>query len=248
MRNEEAWTPSKYVYKGTRLIGSRDTFEVNIGSRLISDLVAEKYQLHLSKYACGRLLDLGCGKVPLYQAYKQYILNCTCVDWPNSLHDGDHVDIFADLNLELPLPSSHYDTIVCSDVLEHIFEPQKLLLEINRLLSPRGRIIMNVPFMYWIHEHPHDYYRYTSFGLLKLLSNAKLRVIEFQCIGGAPSVLGDIVSKLLVHIPIIGPTCASFIQYITFKFQKSSLGEGITTKTEGTFPLGYFVVAEKADN
>jgi hypothetical protein len=70
MRNCDDWKASKYVRKNGRLIASRDPKEVGISSRLITDRIAECYDANLKLHAKGRLLDLGCGKVPLYDAYK----------------------------------------------------------------------------------------------------------------------------------------------------------------------------------
>ena len=45
----------------------------------------------------GYLLDLGCGKVPLYLIYKSHITDSICVDWGNSLHGNDYIDSECDL-------------------------------------------------------------------------------------------------------------------------------------------------------
>lgn len=79
MKNANAWRPSKYVYRYGRLVASRDRAEVNVGSRLVTDLIARAYAAELPKHARGRLLDLGCGKVPLYLAYKSLVSDNTCV-------------------------------------------------------------------------------------------------------------------------------------------------------------------------
>lgn len=81
MKNKDLWKPSKFVYKRGNLIASRDPNEVGIGSRLISDIIAAIYNKNLKLHAKGKLLDLGCGKVPLYNSYKDYISDNICVDW-----------------------------------------------------------------------------------------------------------------------------------------------------------------------
>ena len=80
MKNKEFWKPSKFIYKNKKLIASRDPKEVSISSRLMIDIIAQFYDNYLKLYARGNLLDLGCGKVPLYEAYKDYIIDNTCVD------------------------------------------------------------------------------------------------------------------------------------------------------------------------
>ncbi len=73
MKNRENWKPSKFVFINQRLVGSRDPQELAIGSRLISDLTARYYDKSLPIHAKGKLLDLGCGKVPLYGVYKDFV-------------------------------------------------------------------------------------------------------------------------------------------------------------------------------
>jgi hypothetical protein len=77
MKNKEDWKPSKFVYENGRLIGSRDPSEVSISSRLITDVIANFYDQYLKQYARGRLLDLGCGKVPLYATYRELVTDTT---------------------------------------------------------------------------------------------------------------------------------------------------------------------------
>ena len=78
MRNREDWRPSKYVYRRGRLMGSRDPKEVAVSSRLMADLVAAHYDRYLKEHARGRLLDLGCGKMPLLHAYAELVDEVTC--------------------------------------------------------------------------------------------------------------------------------------------------------------------------
>ena len=80
MRNYDIWQPSKYVYRNGKLTASRDEREVGVSSRLIVDLVAGVYDKGLRQYARGKLLDLGCGKVPLFMAYRDYLTHNVCAD------------------------------------------------------------------------------------------------------------------------------------------------------------------------
>ena len=117
----------------------------------------------------GRVLDLGCGSSP----YKPDILKVADqyigVDWPHGKHDHANVDLFADLTKELPFHDGVADTVVSFQVLEHLAEPVTFLSECFRILKPGGRLVMTVPFMWHVHEAPHDYFRYTHFGLEYLL-------------------------------------------------------------------------------
>lgn len=246
MKNRDIWQPSKFVYKNGKLIASRHKKEVNIASRLIADIVAEFYDKNIKKYASGKLLDLGSGKVPLYQVYREYISDSICVDWQNTQHPNDYLDLECDLEKGLPFAIGEFNTIILSDVLEHIPNPEMLWTEMSRILSPNGKIIMNVPFYYKIHEQPYDFYRFTEFALRRFVKMSGLRIIKLESIGGFPEIIGDIFAKNIMVLPIFGENLANFIQFLTKVFVRTALGKILSKKTKNIFPFGYFLIVEKS--
>src|SRR5690348_11109250 len=119
MRNASNWQATKFVSERGRLRATKDTAELGLGSRLIADLVAEAYERSIPTHVSGRVLDMGCGKVPLYGAYREFTSDVQCIDWANSLHGADHLDKTCDLTATIPYPDESFDTILLSDVLEH---------------------------------------------------------------------------------------------------------------------------------
>lgn len=244
MRNPERWRPSKFVMRGGRLHASRDAREVGVGSRLMSEAIARAYFEHLPRHARGRLIDLGCGKAPLYLVYRGQVASVTCVDWPESMHGGEYLDRTCDLSAPLPFEDASFDTIVLSDVLEHIAEPQALFREMARILAPGGTLLMNTPFFYWLHETPHDYHRYTEFALRRLAAGAGFDVLELDTLGGAGAVLADLIAKRLMTVPLAGGLLADLVQ-------STAVALGVLRRsgraTHGTelFPFGYFMVARR---
>ena len=245
MRNSDKWRPSKYVYKGEKLIASRDAAEVGIASRLISDRIAASYDKYIKLYATGNLIDLGCGKAPLFLAYRDYVSSNTCVDWGNSAHDSAYLDLQCDLAATLPFHDQEFDTIILSDVLEHVPQPEHLWREMARILSDGGRVLMSAPFYYWLHEQPHDYYRYTRFALSRFAEASGFRVIVLEPLGGVPEILTDITAKTLMYIPKVGKIFSASVQRFAGLMLKTQLIKNISHATSGNFPLGYFLVAEK---
>lgn len=245
MKNKESWKPTKFVYRKGKFIASRDPGEVSISSRLVTDITARNYDYFLRKYAHGKLLDLGCGKVPLYAAYKEHISENICVDWDNSLHKNEFLDFNCDLTKELIFADQEFNTIILSDVLEHIPEPQRLWNEMARILTNDGTIIMNVPFYYRIHEAPHDYYRYTEYALRRFIDSSGLEVTTLIPVGGTPEILADIVAKNLQPIPFIGVPLSEFTQWLASLFIKTGIGKKISSRTQRIFPLGYFLIVKK---
>ncbi|MCD4724157.1 MAG: class I SAM-dependent methyltransferase [Bacteroidales bacterium] len=245
MKNRENWKNSVYVYRKGRLKASRDPKEVGISSRLATDLIAEYYDRNLKKYAKGKLLDLGCGKVPLYGVYREYIDDNTCIDWEGSVTGNEYLDMYADLNSPLDLSDNTYDTILLSDVLEHIKEPKILWGEMARVLKDDGILIINVPFYYWLHAHPHDYYRYTKYALLAFAEESGFEVIELVPIGGAPEIIADITSKTIINLPYIGKKSAIVIQKLTSLFIRTRFGRKVSRSTSNPFPFFYGLIAKK---
>ena len=249
MRHADRWIESKYVRRSGRLVASRNPAEVGVGSRLITDRIAALYEQHLPHYARGRLIDLGCGKVPLYGCYRRLVDEITCVDWPQSVHAltdrGSHLDLEADLSQPVPYADASFDTLILSDVLEHVPTPEALWLEMARLLAPGGHVLLNTPFLYGIHEAPHDYARYTEYALRRFALQAGLDVQLLLPIGGSLHVLADLMGKHLAHLPVVGTPIARATQWTVALLDRTRLGQRITSRTASHFPLGYFMVAAR---
>ncbi|HYF31098.1 MAG TPA: methyltransferase domain-containing protein [Chitinophagaceae bacterium] len=127
----------------------------------------------------GKLLDFGCGRKPYQNLFtvQEYI----GVDMQHTGHDhaNSKVDVFYD-GKTLPFANQTFDALLCSEVLEHIFNPDEILPEIHRVLKPGAKALITVPFVWNEHEVPYDYARYTSFGIEHLLSKHGFRVLELQ--------------------------------------------------------------------
>lgn len=131
----------------------------------------------------GIVYDLGCGIRP----YEQDILH-ECdqyigVDWGNTSHKLK-ANIISDLNKPLPIESNSADLVTSFQVLEHLSEPQTFLNEAHRILKKNGEIFLTVPFQWWMHEVPYDYYRYTRYGLKYLFEKAEFQDIEIKANSG----------------------------------------------------------------
>jgi SAM-dependent methyltransferase len=119
----------------------------------------------------GALYDLGCGEAPYKTFFLQYAETYVGVDWSGSFHNTK-ADIVADLNEKLPIEDAIADTVLSLSVMEHLHEPQVMLCEAYRILKPGGAIILQVPWQWWVHEAPFDFFRYTPYGLKYLFEKA----------------------------------------------------------------------------
>jgi D-inositol-3-phosphate glycosyltransferase len=117
-----------------------------------------------------RVVDIGAGDAP-YRHLFQHVDYVT-VDWEQSPHDGARrSDIIASAD-SIPLPDASVDVVVMTEVLEHISNPLATLREMARILKVDGQILLTTPFVWILHEMPHDYYRYTPSALRNLLEDA----------------------------------------------------------------------------
>jgi hypothetical protein len=114
-----------------------------------------------------------------------------------------------------------------------------------RTLAPGGTLIMNVPFYYWLHEQPHDFYRFTEFALRRFVDRSGLRLLSLEPIGGGPEVVADVLAKRWARVPMIGRPAAAFAQWLALYFVGTGIGRRMSRATAREMPLGYFLVARK---
>jgi SAM-dependent methyltransferase len=245
VKNTERWQPTKFVNTARGLRASRDRREVAIGSRFIADIAAEWYERAIRAHARGRLLDMGCGYVPLFGVYRGLVQDNICIDWANTLHPSIHLDVVVDLGGNLPFEDGSFDTILLTDVLEHLAEPARAICEAARILRLGGKLIIGVPFFYWVHEAPHDYHRYTEFALQRMCQLSSLSVVELQAYGGLPEILCDLIAKALESLPRPLPVILRPLHIAASLLDATWFAKKLSERSKRVFPLGYVVVAEK---
>lgn len=84
------------------------------------------------------------------------------------MREGTGVDKVLDLH-EIDLPSESVGTVLCLDTLEHVEYPGKALEEIHRILKPDGLAVISSVMCCPIHDHPHDYWRFTPEAFKSIL-------------------------------------------------------------------------------
>jgi len=240
MKNADKWKPSKAIQDsdGNWVVNLKG---VGRGSRHVASLQIPAYAKVISKYAKGSLLDCGAGKVPFYGVYKELVSEIICTDWGSSRHDLQHIDKEVDLSKKLPFKDSSVDTILLTDVLEHLSNPQLVLSESERILRPNGHVLIFVPFLYWLHEQPHDYFRYTEHALTHLIESSGLVSVEIYPYGGGSDVLIDMGNKIFRDRKLLW-----VFHKIWWKLLKiTGIAEKIKRAKMNKFPLGYVAVAKK---
>jgi SAM-dependent methyltransferase len=194
----------------------------------------------------GKLLDIGCGTKPYANDVAVYVTEHVGVDHEATLHDKSNVDIFADA-YNIPVADGEFDSVLCTQVLEHLEEPQRAFAEFSRVLKKGGYVFITVPFIWHLHEQPRDFFRYTKYGLNYLSERAGLETVFIKSYGGfAMSVMTEIaysiyyVTKIKLFRPLqilLFNICLLFGRCID-----------LIDPTKDRLPLGYVVVLKKPHN
>lgn len=235
---EQYWKETKYkIYEG-RLVPTDDGRYLSGGSYLTAAITADYYSKYIPKYVKGVTADLGCGFAPMYQYYKPYAEKVICIDWKNTLHKNRILDIECDLSKELPLENESVDTVILSDVLEHIPNPERLLKEIHRILTPKGALLLNVPFLYPEHEKPYDYFRYTEFFYRNTARKLGYDLAVIKKVGGEKEVVITLAGKYILKQ--LGSGSEGLIRRINKRAFRN--WKAARRSKESDMCLGYFAV------
>ena len=148
----------------------------------------------------GRMCDIGCGQMP----YREYIMSNSAVreytglDIESALVYNKNVkpDYTWD-GKRMPFEDDIFDCAFGTEVLEHCPEPESVLKETCRVLKPGGVFFFTVPFLWNLHEVPHDEYRYTPFSLERHLKNSGFNNIEIHATGGWHAAMAQMLGLWL---------------------------------------------------
>ncbi|WP_440133114.1 class I SAM-dependent methyltransferase [Chitinophaga sancti] len=139
----------------------------------------------------GRMLDFGCGSKP----YKTLINvdEYIGVDFQGEghSHESEQIDVFYD-GLTLPLEDNSFDSVLSTEVFEHVFNLEDIIFELHRVMKPGGTILITMPFLIAEHEAPNDCSRYTSFGLKNLLERKGFEIVYYEKLGTSVQTQGQI--------------------------------------------------------
>lgn len=140
------------------------------------------------------VLDVGSGDAPYRELFDQH--RYTTCDWEQTIYDPETVpDITASAD-DIPLDDASVDAIVCTQVLEHVAEPKLVLAEFRRLLRPGATVWITAPLTWYLHEVPHDYYRYTPWGMRYLLEATGFEDIDIHAMNNSAETVAELLRQL----------------------------------------------------
>jgi len=158
----------------------------------------------------GKLLDVGCGTKPYQNLCKvdEYI-GLEIDNEGNRQHQ--YADVFYD-GKTIPFNDKYFDSILLTQVFEHVFNPNEFLKEINRVTKMGGVFLMSVPFVWDEHEQPYDYARYSSFGLKHILSENGFEIIEHRKSNNGLEVIFQLINDYIFKVTL---TKSGYVNLLT---------------------------------
>lgn len=173
-----------------------------------------------SGFLGGCVLDAGCADKP----YQRFISSTRYIGIEQAAHSRADIRAAA---ASLPFKDVSFDTVICTELLEHILKPAACLAEIRRVLKNGGRLYISVPQSWYLHYEPQDYWRFTRYGLEYLLKEEGFKVFDIKRVGGFFSI-----------------SAVGFTDILWTFLQKafSFLGASIAEKTASWFCLPFSLI------
>jgi SAM-dependent methyltransferase len=146
--------------------------------------------IRIEHYFHGDVLEIGGGtagrrgeyKVSTDEARKWVFVDISSVPKPHLRADAER----------LPIVNDTFETVLCLEVIEYIFDPKTALREMRRVMKPEGKLVISLPFMHR-QDLGNDYWRFTRAGAELLLQKAGFKIIFYENQGGAYSVIANIL-------------------------------------------------------
>ena len=136
------------------------------------------------KLAHGVLLDVGCGQKPYEKLFAKYTDHYIGMEYSATAgYRGNSAEVYGDA-AAIPLSAGSVDTILCTEVLEHVPDPDRVISEIARVLRPGGIAICTAPFFYPVHDR-FDFFRYSPDGVATIMQRHGFEVQEVMPLSGS---------------------------------------------------------------
>ncbi len=164
----------------------------------------ERFQSYVRGLPSGDLvLDYGAGDRPYEEMLRKKFSNYLAADYAGThaeYYGGKEPDILL-TNTTIPLESASVDCAVLTEVLEHVYDPRTVLMELNRILKSGGWLVGTVPFAIQHHDEPYDFHRYTYYCLKRLFEDSGFRIQNVDYVGDLLGVYISISLSILDLFP-----------------------------------------------
>jgi SAM-dependent methyltransferase len=151
----------------------------------------------------------------------------------------------------LAVRDASFDAILATEVFEHLREPQVAADEMFRVLRPGGTLLLTTRFLFPLHDAPHDYYRYTRYGLQYLFR--RFEIVELREEIDAIGTIAVLVQRLAIQSDTLGSrklslawhVCAKALKRLSFLITRE-YGDGRSRRTvQPMMTSGYYLVCRR---
>lgn len=211
-----------------------------------------KSMLELEAYIHGLVVDIGCGRKEVMKYLPE---NCNYIGLDNYYTSTNwyksQPEVYSDAHA-LPFRTESIDTIILLDVLEHLPDTDKCLFEIRRVLVKNGILILQVPFIYPVHDAPLDFYRWTVFGIRKIIEKNNLIIVK-EIYQGEPSdtsflLLNIALSKTMLNWIERRNPASLLVVFLPFVILFNNIIARMMTlisPPDQIMPFGYRIIIQK---
>ena len=151
----------------------------------------------IRRHVRGVTLDIGAGRLAWRSIIAASASRYVATD---AFQTHPDIAFVSDVQGRLPIADQSFDSVFCCSVLEHTQEPWKAFDEFYRILRPGGEMVLSVPFLYYLHGQPSDYFRFTPYGVENLARKSGFEIVELDVAGGLGHSLLHAVSMLMTSV------------------------------------------------
>lgn len=173
--------------------------------RIASQNILTAVKYCAEKYSKGDLIDIGCGMKPYESLFYGHVNSYFGIDYEptseSNYGEKTRADKYVDCT-DTGIEPESFDTILCTQVIEHVYDTRKFIAESHRLLKKGGHAFFTVPMSWRCHAEPYDYYRFTKYSLKEVFRNAGFEIIEIRELEGAFASLIQHYIVFLVNRPL----------------------------------------------
>lgn len=235
-----AWLRRRRLHVEAALSRRGLTHTLSLARRRLARAIAAA----VGEHGAGDCLDCGSGRSPYRALLARQAATVTSVDIEDR---SGAVDLLADIQAMPEIDDRSFDTVLCTQVLEHVPRPWQAMAELGRVLRPGGHLILSVPHLSAVHEPPNDFYRYTRFGLESLCESAGLEIVRLAPTGGLVCFLAHGASVALMSTLAVLPGLLWPVWLVNYLFLVLPAGPfdrlfGLAA----VYPCDYLLVARRA--
>jgi len=232
-------------------------YQINyLQHRAIKKFIIKNIKIHDLKGKKLHYLDIGCQNKP----YSLLFGSSNCCYWGLDVDPNTAADVIGN-GIHLPFKDASFDIVLCTQVMEHIFDFRSLVVEVYRCLQNKGILFLSVPFVWPLHAIPDDYCRFSRYMVEKMLIPL-FNTVMIESSNGYLYTLCALINETTNLIPrrwyikallfplyvvmnLVGVlTDKIFLNETVWKFFPIQLTR--PTQSYRQFPLNFFVVAVKS--